>query len=196
MESARSRWVVGLVAAAALILLALAATGAVLERNEGTPLVRVGQGAPNFTLPASTGGTVTMAEQRGHPVLLAFVPSVQCHACQLQLRTLQALQPTLASRGIDLYVVSTDEPVVQRIIARSLHLTYPFLAEEVVIGRHPAGHAYGIYHLAGPQQGPVDANALVLIDAAGVVRAIDRRPAGQQSLATMTQWLDQLGGGA
>lgn len=196
MQRAHRRWVISLAVAGAIILLGLTTTGAVLERHEGTPLVRVGQRAPNFVLPASTGGTVTLADQRGHPVLLAFLPSVQCHPCQQRLRFLQTLRSTLTARGVDLYVISTDEPAVQRDVAHSLHLTYPFLAESVVIDQHPAGHAYGVYHRAGGARGPVDATAVVLIDATGIVRGVDVQPADEQPGATLEQWLAQFGGGA
>lgn len=34
--------------------------------------VEVGQKAPNFNLPATTGGTITLAQFRGKPVLIEF----------------------------------------------------------------------------------------------------------------------------
>jgi len=71
---------------------------------------------------------------------------------------------------------------VQRTVARSLHLGFAMLAEDVIVDRHPAGRAYGAFHEPGPQQGPVDAAALVLIDANGMVRAVDNQPAGRLSM--------------
>lgn len=176
---------------AIVALLAMVITGAVLERAEGSPLVRVGQPAPDFSLPATTGGRVSLAAARGHPVVVAFVPSAQCGGCRRQLRTLEAALPDLAGRQVAVVAISTDEPPVQETISRSLHLSYPFLAENVVIDRHPAGHAYGVFHLSGPQQGPVDANALFVVDAAGIVRAVDVRPAGQITAAELVRLVNE-----
>ncbi|MHB8573947.1 MAG: peroxiredoxin family protein [Dehalococcoidia bacterium] len=185
LTSARRRQLTAVLLAALAALLVLAVIGNILERSEHTPLVRVGQPAPAFTLPANGAGEVSLLAQRGHPVLLAFVPSAQCAGCKAQLRLLESILPDLAAQQIAVLAISTDEPAVQQTISRSLKLTYPFLAEDVIIGRHPAGRAYGVYHRSGPQQGPVDANAVIAIDATGIVRAVDVRPAGQLTRAAL-----------
>lgn len=180
-----------------LVLLGTAAMGMVLERREGMPVVQVGQRAPSFSLTPSTGGGLqTLPGKPGQARLLAFVPSVQNGACQRQLKLLESELPRLSAGHVALDVVSTDEPAVQRTIARALHLTYPLLAENVIIDRHPAGAAYGVYHLAGVQQGPVDANALFLVDASGIIRGVDVRPAGQMPALDFERWLSAALGNA
>ncbi|GEM_PF-2413429 len=189
LTATQRRLLLLVVAAAALALAATVGVGWRLERNEHSPLVRVGEPAPDFTLTASDGGSVTLRDQRGHPLLLAFLPSVQCGVCQQRLRALREALPRLTEQGVTLYVISTDEPEVQRTVARSLHLGFPLLAENVIVDRHPAGRAYGVFHEPGAQQGPVDAAALVLIDAGGSVRALDNRPAGELSAADLVRFV-------
>ncbi len=50
-------------------LLTLIVAGVIVERPAHTPLVQVGQAAPDFTLPATTGGDVTLGGARGGSVL-------------------------------------------------------------------------------------------------------------------------------
>ncbi len=104
---------------------------------------------------------------------------------------LEGALPDLSALQVAVFAISTDEPEVQETIARQLHMTYRLLAEDVVIDRHPAGHGYGVYHLSGPQQGPLDANAIVLIDASGTVRAVDVRPAGNLRAAELLSMVTQ-----
>lgn len=51
-------------------MLAAMSVGSVLV--PGAECVEVGQKAPNFNLPATTGGTITLAQFRGKPVLIEF----------------------------------------------------------------------------------------------------------------------------
>ncbi len=165
-----------LLVASAIALTILVAAGVAVERAARTPLIRVGQLAPDFSLPAAEGGTGSLAAQRGRPVLLAFVPSVLCDFCQRQLLALQEASPALRARGVALLVVSTDTPAVQRAVADRLGLDYPILSEAPTAGQHPVGSAYGVYHRVAHHAGPVNADALVVIDAAGIVRAVRVRP--------------------
>lgn len=160
-----------LIGLALVALIALGVSHVVVERATHTALIGVGKPAPDFTLPATTGGTRSLASLRGHPVVLLFVPSVRSALGQAQLRALQAMLPTLRARNIDVLAVSTDERAIQRATARDLHLGYSLLAEAPTFGEHPAGSAYGVYHLPTVSPAPVDANALFVIGADGRVHA-------------------------
>lgn len=168
----------GLLLVAALITLtALFTDGVVTESLAKTPLVATGQPAPDFALPSTDGGKASLASLRGRPVLLVFVPSVLCHWCRDELRNVQAALPQLTMKNVAIFAISTDETVVQRSTVTSLGLAFPFLGEAPTSGEHPAGSAYGLYH--SPRRadtGPVETNALVAIDAGGVVRAAQVRP--------------------
>jgi hypothetical protein len=51
------------------MLAAMSVGGVLARRAEG---VEVGQKAPDFNLPATTGGSITLAQFRGKPVLIEF----------------------------------------------------------------------------------------------------------------------------
>jgi thioredoxin-dependent peroxiredoxin len=161
---------------ATAVLAVLIVVGLIVERQARTPLIQVGQPAPDWTLPSASGEMESLAAQRGHSVVLVFVPSVNCPICRAQLRTLQAALPELRARGTAAFAISTDLPAVQRSYSAMLGLEYPLLSEAPAFGLHPVGSAYGVYHGAGSQAGPVDISAVVVIDAAGVVRAVSVLP--------------------
>lgn len=165
-----------LLIAAAVVLATVAAAGMVVLRSTETPLVEVGQPAPDFALRSTAGGYLRLAETRGRPVVLVFVPSVLCDWCQEQLRAIQAALPELRARDAIVLVVSTDTSAVQESVADDLELDYPLLSELPSVDQHPAGSAYGVYHLPGRNRAPVDANAAFAIDATGIVRAARVQP--------------------
>lgn len=122
-------------------LTGLAATGLVVERTARTPLVRVGQPAPDFVLPSSDGGERSLAAERGRPVLLVFVPAMRCADCIAQLRAVQEALPTLRGRGVVVFAISVDTDAFQRTAVADLRLDYPLLSEAPTYGHHPTSSA-------------------------------------------------------
>ncbi len=169
-------WLRRVLRASTVILVVLIATGVIVERSARTPFVRAGQMAPAFHLPATDGTTMSLAGQRGHIVLLAFVPSVLCGGCRQQLRVLQSAMPALHAHDAVVYAVSVDGIGIQRSAVADLALEFPLLSEAPTIREHPAGSAYGVYHIAQWNAAPVDANAVIIIDETGFIRASLLRP--------------------
>lgn len=163
----------------AIIALATIVIGGVIaERAARTPIIAVGQPAPAFTLPSTNGSTESLNARHGSPVVLAFLPSVMCDQCRRQMRALQEALPALRARGVAVYGISVDESPLQRSAAADLRLSYPLLSEAPTRGQHPAGSAYGLYHYPQPNPGPVETNAIVVVDGQGVVRAVRVQPDG------------------
>jgi thioredoxin-dependent peroxiredoxin len=179
--------------AATAALIALVIFGAIVERRARTPLIQVGQPAPDWTLPSASGGSESLAAQRGHRVVLAFVPSVNCDICAQQLRALQSALSALRARGTAAFAISTDLPAVQRSYSARLGLGYPLLSEAPAFGLHPVGSAYGVYHGASNQAGPVDINAIVVLDVAGTVRAVSVLPNQAISAAQLVDLVEAAG---
>lgn len=59
--------------------------------------------APPFTLPTSDGGSVSLEDMRGHPVLLYFSEGVGCDSCFAQMADIEASQS--AFDDLDVHVI-------------------------------------------------------------------------------------------
>jgi cytochrome oxidase Cu insertion factor (SCO1/SenC/PrrC family) len=79
----------------------LSVTLALLAALQGAALADAppGSAAPDFALPAASGGNVRLSEYRGDVVLLAFWSS-RCAVCVTQLSALDELQTTYRSAGL------------------------------------------------------------------------------------------------
>lgn len=95
--------------------------------------------APDFVLIASDGTQVTRDEGRGQTTLLSFLRFVMCPSCNLSVRRLMTLQPSLEARGVRLVVLfeSSSENLSQ---ATRTWGTLPFLAVA-----DPAAKLYDAY---------------------------------------------------
>ncbi len=78
----------------------------------------VGSAAPEFTLPSSTGGEVSLSDYRGRSVLLYFQEGLMCQPCWDQIRDLEQNQAALRAAGIGEVVSITTDPV--DLIARKM----------------------------------------------------------------------------
>ncbi|MGD9889909.1 MAG: peroxiredoxin family protein [Dehalococcoidia bacterium] len=179
-----------------LTLALLVIAGLITERSAHTSLIRPGQVAPDFSLPATNGGVLSLSDAGGRPVVLLFLPSVLCDYCQGQLRALQAALPELRAIGAVVYAVSVDTGAVQQTVAEDLHLDYPLLSEAPTAGQHPVGSAYGVYHFHQRHPGPVNANAVIVIDIAGIVQGVRVQPGQLMDTADILSFVQQALGPA
>ena len=70
--------------------------------------IDVGDAAPDFTMPASRGRTVSLAAQQGHPFVLYFYPRADTPGCSKEAQAFQEALPELAGIGVDVIGVSKD----------------------------------------------------------------------------------------
>jgi peroxiredoxin len=63
------------------------------------PAVTPGSAAPNFTLAATDGATITLSAWRGSPVLIEFM-DVDCPYCQQEAPSLSVLYQNYSARGV------------------------------------------------------------------------------------------------
>jgi peroxiredoxin len=116
----------------------------------------VGELAPDFALPATSGGNVRLSEHRGEVVLLAFWSS-GCAGCAAQLSRLGDLQTTYRSAGLVTLAVSVDDDIRRATRFAQAHpVRFPMLLDL----RKGVSRAYGIERLP----------TTVLIDRRGRVR--------------------------
>ena len=120
--------------------------------------------APDFTLPAWTvdGATsLTLSEQRGAPVVLAFYPADNTPGCTKQLCSYQDDLAVLQAFGAVLWGISSQGVDSHRRFAEKRGLTFPLLADE-----DKAVHdLYGAKGLMG-----LPKRTVAVVDADGVVR--------------------------
>lgn len=68
----------------------------------------VGQQAPDFTLPSTSGEKVTLSALRGKPVLIAFFPLAFSGTCTAELCEMRDDHDQFAERGVTVLPISVD----------------------------------------------------------------------------------------
>lgn len=88
-----------------------------------------GQIAPDFSLPAPDGDTVSLSQFRGHTVVLYFYPKAFTGGCTMQACSLRDAQPSLEAEGIKVVGVSVDDQETQKRFRDEHQLPFPVLAD-------------------------------------------------------------------
>lgn len=82
-----------------------------LRSNAGARARRVGEIAPDFELPDSRGGSLSLSELlRGGPVVLSFYRGGWCPYCNLEFKALADRLPDIRARGASLVGISPELP--------------------------------------------------------------------------------------
>ena len=105
-----------------------------------------GAQAPAIQLPSTSGGSFTLASQRGKTVLLYFQEGVTCEPCWNQLKDIEARQSDFKSLGVDAIVSITTDPLdtLQRKVADE-HLTTPVLSDQrLAVSTAYSANSYGM----------------------------------------------------
>lgn len=126
-------------------------------------ILPAGAEAPNFTLKAAPDRSVTLAELRGKPVVLAFYPADWSPVCGDQMALYNEILPDFREQGAELLGISVDGAWCHKAFAEARKLRFPLLADFEPKGA--VSRAYGAYAETGVSQ-----RALFVIDAAGVIR--------------------------
>ena len=90
----------------------------------------IGDQAPGFTLPSSSGGEVSLADFRGQSVLLYLHGGLMCQPCIDQIKNVEANQPALEKASVDQVVSISHDPIDQiRQVAADQNLSTPWLSD-------------------------------------------------------------------
>jgi peroxiredoxin len=173
-------WLKGGIIVIALVAILVAAGIRVSAPSSASTRELVGKSAPDFALAVATAPTaeprtVSLAAQRGRPVLLVFFFTL-CTHCQSQLRTVHTVAAPYAERGLTIYALNAPAESYDVLTSYSARLGF-----DPVILRDSGATVAGAY---GVRLYP----ATVLIDGRGIVRAVWT---GETDAATLDQALRQ-----
>jgi peroxiredoxin len=88
-----------------------------------------GQPAPDFTLPSGPGSSVSLADLRGRPVVLAFYPADWSPVCSDQLALYEAIGSEFEHYNAAVVGISVDGVWCHRAFAEARGITFPLLAD-------------------------------------------------------------------
>ena len=100
-----------------------------------------GDAAPDFTMPASGGRTVSLATLRGKPFVLYFYPKADTPGCTTEACAFQEALPQLGHIGVEVIGVSKDKMKPIEKFAEKYRLKFPLASDAET---HVA-EAYGVW---------------------------------------------------
>ena len=135
-------------------------------------ILQPGTPAPDFTLPAGPGESVSLRDFRGRAVVLVFYPADWSPVCGDQVALYNEILPEFDGLGAQLLGVSVDGPWCHAAFARDRKLRFPLLADFEPKGA--VARRFGVYRDADG----TSERALFVIDPEGVVRWSHLSPIG------------------
>jgi peroxiredoxin Q/BCP len=131
--------------------------------------VGVGDRAPEFTLPAAGGGTVSLTDFAGHPVVLVFYPGDDSPVCTKQLNSYN--DGLEQFEALDAHVVAiSGQSVASHDAFTAKHgFRFPLLADTDKV-------VAGLYGTLGPLG--FARRSVFIVDGRGIIRYAHRAIAG------------------
>ncbi len=102
----------------------------------------IGSDAPDFTLPNNKREPVTLSEQRGKNVVLAFFPAAFTGVCEKELCSFRDSLALLNDLDAVVYGISVDAPFANNAFAEKNSLNFPILSDYA----RKAVQAYDVAH--------------------------------------------------
>jgi glutaredoxin-dependent peroxiredoxin len=126
----------------------------------------VGSKGPDFTLPNQDREPVTLSQQQGRPVVLAFFPAAFSSVCQKELCTFRDALSQLNKARAQVYGISVDTFFALKAFADQQGLTFPLLSDfnKQVI------REYGVFNDDMIGLKGIAKRAVFVLDKDGVVR--------------------------
>jgi peroxiredoxin len=150
-----------------------------------------GTKAPDFQLPSTPDQTVSLADFRGRPVILAFYPEDWSPVCSDQMALYQEVLPEFQRFDAELFGISVDGVWCHLAFAKDRNLHFPLLADF-----EPKGEVSRAYDAYRASEGTSE-RALYVIDGDGVVAWSYLSPVGVNPGADgILRALEDLEGGS
>lgn len=129
-----------------------------------------GTQAPDFTLPRDGGGTISLSQFRGRPVVLFFYPKDDTEGCTMEAKDFTAAKPDFDAAGVALIGLSPDSAKKHDKFVKKHELGVPLASDETL----QTLEAYGVWKeksMYGRSYMGVE-RTTVLVDAAGRIAEI------------------------
>ncbi|TCZ52734.1 thioredoxin-dependent thiol peroxidase [Roseicella aquatilis] len=155
----------------------------------GTGLAE-GAPAPDFSMPASGGRTVSLEGLKGRPFLLYFYPKADTPGCTKQACGIQEALPQLGTLGLTVIGVSPDRMAPIETFAAKYGLEFPLASDE----DHRVAEAYGTWvekSMYGRTYMGMERSS-VLVDADGRVAKVWRKVKPEAHAAEVLKAAQQL----
>ena len=148
-------------------------------------VLRAGDLAPDFTLPASDGVTYRLSDFRGRKaVVIAWFPKAFTSGCTAECRSLSAFGRSFGRANVQCFAASVDTPQTNAEFAEALQLTCPILSDP---GKDVA-RAYGVLGPSG-----FASRWTFYVDANGRILDIDTRVKASSHGRDVAARLSELG---
>src|SRR2546422_6282043 len=128
--------------------------------------VDVGSKAPDFTLTNQDRQPVTLSEQRGRPVVLAFFPAAFSSVCTKELCTFRDSLAQLNRANAQVFGISVDTFFTLKAFRDHEKLTFPLLSDF----NKQAIREYGVFNEDMIGLKGIAKRAVFVIDKAGTIR--------------------------
>jgi peroxiredoxin len=129
--------------------------------------LKVGDAAPDFTLPSTAGGKVSLSDFRGKKaVVLAFYPAAFTGGCTKEMLGYQAGLANFEGIDAQVFGISEDNSPSQKAFAEKLNVTFPMLSD---FNKRQVAKDYGVLM---PEIGIAN-RATFVIDKEGKIQHIE-----------------------
>ena len=126
----------------------------------------VGSKAPDFTLTNQDRQPVTLSEQRGRPVVLAFFPAAFSSVCQKELCTFRDSMGRLGEANAQVFGISVDTFFTLKAFHDQQQFSFPLLSDF----NKQAIRDYGVFNEDMIGLKGIAKRAVFVIDGQGIVR--------------------------
>lgn len=149
--------------------------------------LKVGDKAPDFSLPGTDGKTHKLADYKGRAVVIAWYPAAFTGGCTAQCKSMRDAAETIKQFDVAYFMASTDTPERNADFAKEYTLNFPLLSD-------PAKTVAAAFGVLGPAGTSARATRWTyFIGADGKIAFVDKSGATAAAGENLAAKLAELG---